>query len=532
MNQSNMNRIAIILTLFLSQLLVWTAQADTRIDEIPLTGVVTGWGKAQPGRSIEGKPLIVAGDTYAKGIGVHANGSWALHLDGKAKLFRCKVGIDDEMQGKGSAELLVFGDGYKLLARSGIMHGGEKAKELVADLSGQSRVVLVFSDGGDGAEFDHLDLLDPIIVGDAVVPKPAGAGVLPAAVTLCLTAPTKSDLSVERADLSLTSPIEYQVIQRRSLREGVLPVTGHCKIATDQVEVRVTGKTMKGESHETKWIAVPRDRATGDFKKEIITPAGGWYVVEVRAKQASTLRVEHVGIGEVFVGAGQSNSTNCGGYGSNSPLDGRTQPQSGLVTTFNGSEWRIANDPQPGPHDESLYAFGSFWPAFGDAMAAKYRVPIGVAVTGHGGTSIHAWKKDGELFHWSLSRMRELGPKGFRAVLWHQGESDADMPARHYADGLGQIIHDFRQEAGWEMPWFVAHASFRPGRPTLDTGARGGQKMVWDEKVALEGPDTDQMLGDLRDQDGKGIHFSKKGLKVHGEAWAEKVSAWLDLQLK
>jgi hypothetical protein len=523
---------ATITAIFVSQLLVWTAHADTRIDEIPLTGLGTGWGSAQHDHSIEGKPLTVAGETFAQGIGVHANGSWSLALDGKAKQFKCKVGIDDETQRKGSAELLVFGNGYKLLARSGIVRGGDKAKELIADLSGQSRVVLVFSDAGDGAEFDHLDLLEPVIVGDSAVPTPAAAGVLPAAVKISLAASAAPDLSAKRADLSLTSPLDYQVIQRRSVREGVLPVAGHCEIANDQVEVRVTGKNMDGASHETKWIAVPRDRVTGDFKTEIVTPAGGWYAVEVRAKQAATLRIEHVGIGEVFVGAGQSNSTSCGGLGSQSPLDGRTQPQSGLVTTFNGSEWRIANDPQPGSHDEAIYASGSFWPAFGDAMAAKYRVPIGVAVTGHGGTSINAWKKGGELFNWSLGRMRELGPKGFRAVLWHQGESDADMPARQYADGLSQIIHDFRQEAGWEMPWFVAHASFVPGKPTLDTGSRGGQKMLWDEKVAFEGPDTDPMLGDLRDQGGKGIHFSKKGLNVHGEAWAEKVAAWLDHQLE
>jgi hypothetical protein len=328
--------------------------------------------------------------------------------------------------------------------------------------------------------------------------------------------------------LSLNSPLNWQVIQRRSLREGVIPVTGNYSVTCSRIEVRIAGKT--------KWNLATLNKETKTFTAQLLAPAGGWYEVEVRAVKGlstvATAKVEHVGVGEVFVGAGQSNSTSCGGLNSTSPLDGRTKPLSGMVTTFNGSTWRIADDPQPGSADEKRYAAGSFWPAFGDAMAAKYHVPIGVAVTGCGSTSINKWKKNGELFNWSLARMQQLGTNGFRAVLWHQGESDKNMPAQQYADGLGQIIRDFRAAAGWEMPWFVANASSSPGNPLNEAGARGGQKLLWQQKIAFEGPDTDVMLGDLRDFGGTGIHFSKKGLKVHGEAWAEKVGAWLDQELK
>jgi hypothetical protein len=285
-----------------------------------------------------------------------------------------------------------------------------------------------------------------------------------------------------------------------------------------------------------KWTPVPLDPATGAFNLSVTTPSGGWYEFDIRAWQdgkiVASQNVLHVGVGELFVGAGQSNSTNCGGRGSNSPLDGRTKPMSGKVSTFDGDSWRIADDPQPGAHDSHTHTDGSFWPAFGDAMAAAYNVPIGVAVTGHGGTAIKQWKKDGELFNWTLTRLRQLGPTGFRAVLWHQGESDDQMPATEYAAGLGQIIRDFKQAAGWEFPWFVARASYHPNKPLNEAGSRGGQKLLWEQKIALEGPDTDLMVGDLRDQDGKGIHFSKKGLAAHGKAWAEKVSPWLDKALE
>jgi hypothetical protein len=43
---------------------------------------------------------------------------------------------------------------------------------------------------------------------------------------------------------------------------------------------------------------------------------------------------------------------------------------------------RIADDPQPGVQDTS--SRGSFIPAFGDALYAKYHVPVGIADVGHG----------------------------------------------------------------------------------------------------------------------------------------------------
>ena len=129
-------------------------------------------------------------------------------------------------------------------------------------------------------------------------------------------------------------------------------------------------------------------------------------------KVVGEMAVDHVGVGEVFVGAGQSNSTNCG--------QERIKQYSGMVSSFSGTAWQLADDPQPGVHDNSMG--GSYWPAFGDEMYAKYHVPIGVASTGHSGTSVNQWIPGGELFRWMTTRMKELGREGFRAVLWHQGK--------------------------------------------------------------------------------------------------------------
>src|SRR5207248_715339 len=136
-------------------------------------------------------------------------------------------------------------------------------------------------------------------------------------------------------------------------------------------------------------------------------PAGGWYRLEIRAVDAQTSRnvvvINHVGVGEVFVVAGQSNSSN---YGAE-----RQKVQSGLVVNFDGAQWRIADDPQPGVQDRSNK--GSFIPAFGDALAARFHVPIGVACVGCGSTSIRQWLPKGhkiEIHPTTNAFVKEIAP--------------------------------------------------------------------------------------------------------------------------
>ncbi len=134
--------------------------------------------------------------------------------------------------------------------------------------------------------------------------------------------------------------------------------------------------------------------------------------------------------------------------------------------------------------------------------------------------------------------MKSTGPRGFRAVLWHQGESDANqadasrtLAGELYQKFMEQLIRDSRRETGWEFPWFVAQVSYHTPEDTGSADIRAAQAALWKSGIALEGPDSDALTGDLRDGGGKGIHFSGKGLREHGARWAEKVSPWLERQL-
>ena len=135
------------------------------------------------------------------------------------------------------------------------------------------------------------------------------------------------------------------------------------------------------------------------------------------------------------------------------------------------------------------------------------------------------WESDGAL-RILVHRVNQLGPQGFRALLWHQGESDANqqdptrtLPGEVYRTLLEQLIRNTQRAAGWPFPWFVAQASYHtpddPGSPDI----RAAQRALWQTGAALEGPDTDALGGDFRDGNGRGVHFSALGLREHRRRW-------------
>ena len=94
------------------------------------------------------------------------------------------------------------------------------------------------------------------------------------------------------------------------------------------------------------------------------------------------------------------------------------------------------------------------WMPGGTRFPNRATVLQNVTESGPGG-----WESKGALFDNLVGRMKQTGPRGFRAVLWHQGESDANqkdasrtLAGALYAKYLEQIIRDSRRETGREAP--------------------------------------------------------------------------------
>ena len=130
------------------------------LDELDLSAATQGYGIPMKNKSIEGKTLTIAGETFDRGFGTHAVSSLIILLEGKATSFTAKVGLDDEVTGHEPAvEFEIYGDN-KMLWSSGRMRLGDSAKPCSVQLNGVKKLELVVADGGNGNYYDHANWVD------------------------------------------------------------------------------------------------------------------------------------------------------------------------------------------------------------------------------------------------------------------------------------------------------------------------------------------------------------------------------------
>lgn len=319
---------------------------------------------------------------------------------------------------------------------------------------------------------------------------------------------------------------ERQILQRDARNGRDLVVEGTCADGSGALTLRIARGTevLVERALERQDMLGPRTQ----FRSVVRVPAGGWYSLRITEAGAvePRLDVQRFGVGEVFVVAGQSNSTNFG--------EERFGALDDLVCSFDGTRWSVAQDPMPGVQDRSQG--GSPWPLFGQMLRRSLGVPIGIAPVGYGGTSIRHWQKDHEYFPQENVRLRLYDALrarldaliDVRAILWHQGETDAagGLALDDYVAQFVALKTALASELqGALPPWFVARASFVPGlaRERMDA-IRAAQAELWRRGEALQGPDTDDLQGELRHSKDR-IHFSKAGLEVHAQRWYAMVWA-------
>lgn len=144
------------------------------LSEQPWTAASSGWGPVERDRSNgdkaagDGRTLTVAGQTYPRGLGLHANSSLTFALGGQCSTFTASVGVDDEVGSRGSVVFQVWNgpassSTASKLYDSGTLRGSDGAKNVNLDVSGVQDLRLVVTDNGDGVSYDHADWLSPVV---------------------------------------------------------------------------------------------------------------------------------------------------------------------------------------------------------------------------------------------------------------------------------------------------------------------------------------------------------------------------------
>jgi hypothetical protein len=210
------------------------------------------------------------------------------------------------------------------------------------------------------------------------------------------------------------------------------------------------------------------DGMSGTWDITLEIPAGGPYRIETGLDTKSTkpdlgwifrgdVRL-HIGIGDIFIVAGQSNSS---GYGKDPAYDA---PDINVHLLRNRGSWDLACH----PINESTYAADkvnvemgvsgtSPYLSFGKAYHKATRFPIGLVTAALGGSPISRWdvNQQGDLYRNMIGRIRECGGKA-TGILWYQGCSDTTPElAKAYYANFERLVKETRKDIGYEIPFFT-----------------------------------------------------------------------------
>ncbi len=371
------------------------------------------------------------------------------------------------------------------------------------------------------------------------------------------------------SQVNITSPQDRVVYQRNNNNEHQVAISGYTVSCVDKIEFRLiplksssAGVPLGTAIPASGWTELISNAICGNFSANV-TVTGGWYQLEIRTVKnnnvIATNQVDHVGIGEVFVVAGQSNAT---GGDANVSGPGASQDAVSSVNFQNNPVLKYSDVKLPCPEyvhldqNTKTAPFGNYawcWGSFGDLMVEKLGVPVMIFNTGWSSTGLWNWKEsidyqsptptmspfgytfpDGLPFgHLRLALNNYISQLGVRAILWHQGESDniTERTKTAYYDDLKTVIEESRALSDKpDLAWLVSRATrftingtSRIWQPVIDAQNAISGLGTPAEKVpyVFPGPDTDPYFNtDYRIDE---IHFAGNGLQFLAQLWADQL---------
>ncbi|MCX6219131.1 sialate O-acetylesterase [Spirosoma sp.] len=337
------------------------------------------------------------------------------------------------------------------------------------------------------------------------------------------------------SQLTITSPVPRMVFQRNLANEASVSITGIASSSATTIEARFVPMAV-GQGNVTDWTPLKFLPQSTAFHGQV-TVSAGWYRLDVRSRSGRTItaqtQVNRVGVGEVFIIAGQSNAE--GGFQRPpSSVDDRVMcvdfrqdslSEQLIPLQFSHISYGTSIGPSQPPHIYSI---------LGDKLAQRLNVPILFLGAALGGTSSADWQQSaaGNMGTGRNSAVyRRMGAvllhyvtrTGARAVLWHQGESDLHSSTQTYFDNIKYVIEKSRQQLGGKpLAWSVSRASYIFGQTSPSVIAAQNQ-LISNVFNVFAGPATDGITGpDNRFDD---LHFGGNGLYRFASAWDESLTA-------
>lgn len=335
-----------------------------------------------------------------------------------------------------------------------------------------------------------------------------------------------------QAQFIINSPKNRSVIQRDAANRAQLIIAGTAPSSALTIEARLL-PMVAGQGTAVNWTPVATINADRTFKGTLPT-LGGWYRVEIRAKAAAAVvadtAVNRVGVGEVFVIAGQSNAQGIPGLTVPAATDDRVS----CIDLFQRDQIDTQVFPLLFSHISAGTSIGPsnspyLWGILGDSLAKRLNVPILFLGAAQGGSNSTEWKIGAAATPATLPYQRVsatfayyVNRLGMRAVLWHQGESDIYSDEQTYVNNLSYVINKSRQQLNHSrLAWLVSRASYISGS-TNSQVISAQNRLLKEVSDVYAGPTTDGLTGpDNRVDD---IHFGGQGLVRVANLWNQNLT--------
>jgi alpha-galactosidase len=254
-----------------------------RLEDLDLSVIRQTVNSPKKNLNTAGRPLKVAGKSYDRGVGTHAESYFRIELGGKGKSLKALVGLDDGGPGSWGTgvRFWIEGDG-KILARSRPMRRRQAPQPIEADLTGVKAVTLVAVASGFGVLGDYADWLDAQITMADGVPKPVALAPEPTEILTPKPSPKPRFTGPGVFGVRPGHPVLFSVTAtgEKPIRFTAERLPGWLKLDSETGQlsgtpdapgehlVRVSAKNRRGVAHRTVKFVVGEAIA--------LTPPMGW----------------------------------------------------------------------------------------------------------------------------------------------------------------------------------------------------------------------------------------------------------------
>lgn len=266
-------------------------------------------------------------------------------------------------------------------------------------------------------------------------------------------------------------------------------------------------------------------------------PAGGLYRIETSlqidnnpAKEWNMRgdMIHHVGVGDLWVIAGQSNAAGYGKGPFNDP------PELGIHLLRNSGQWDLASHPfnestgtihlenceQTNPGHSPFLVFAKL-------VRNEIGYSIGVVQTALGGSPLSAWNPDenGVLYRNMQQIVKSVGGR-VKGILWYQGCSDCNSAeSQTYMARFKRVVEAWRSDLGdSSLPVLTVQLNRYTGASSIEGNRAWGTIRETQRKAALEIPNV-YVIPALDCPLSDEIHNSPAGNMLIGERLAKTALA-------